>query len=690
LKEDGRKINKVAWDMSKIQGSFSDSERDDPLLHFNIVTGKIISGKLWPLIFDQSDDPLVSKRTIKFMKQTISEPQQLKQLNEQQARYFFVGVRDLWLAESRGLLSEDEKKTLGAVLEQLDDEFVPCAEHQSVSFSFCPSKHRRVLKFIEKINELGDFDDQLLETIATMKVSADQFYAVWVDAQDLSYNNFESILPLDRALHLNCQPGHELPTMEFSLNSITRPNKDMHVVRCQLQGPGTKSLLALDGLGLYQTPSNASTRGGQRFIFSSTVLSRGLTQAIKQSNLFKVLSTPQSKFYEKCFQSVNYVFRCNKFAPGDNKFEMHMDTPYYDSVRKQISSYTMLIYLSNGKGNPALSIVHSTEEKKVEFDELSTLDCVIFDHQYPHEGQAFVDSDKIFLRTELIFTNTHVEHAPAVSKLFSSAVYYTLQSTFQPDYSRHAHELYERVNKAHWRLNDDTQSQVFEPIVLHKSWNGLHFATNGNDYWFPHVTEENNNHLHQLAHEQRESYLKMIATIAVLDYFNCRYGEQVENNNVLKTFRKECSSEQISVPNDVESKSGWIMSYLWSQISKESKHGEYIELTDAEKKEKYFNQVLPSARYRLPEGQTADQCCPMCNHDDFVPWKCGYMMTHYGRDVEKNLRYLKGAPIILLDNKLQFDPAGVKIEDDKLYFHLNNDGNIACNFAGTCNIRIDG
>jgi hypothetical protein len=154
LKEDGRKINKVAWDMSKIQGSFSDSERDDPLFQFNVVTGKIISGKLWPLIFDQSDDPLVSKRTIAFMKQTISEPQQLKQLNEQQARYFFVGVRDLWLAESRGLLSEDEKKTLGAVLEQLDDEFVPCAEHQSVSFSFCPSKHRRVLKFIEKINEL--------------------------------------------------------------------------------------------------------------------------------------------------------------------------------------------------------------------------------------------------------------------------------------------------------------------------------------------------------------------------------------------------------------------------------------------------------------------------------------------------------------------------------------------------------
>jgi hypothetical protein len=273
-------------------------ERDDPLFQFNVVTGKIISGKLWPLIFDQSDDPLVSKRTITFMKQTISEPQQLKQLNEQQARYFFVGVRDLWLAESRGLLSEDEKKTLGAVLEQLDDEFVPCAEHQSVSFSFCPSKHRRVLKFIEKINELGDFDDQLLEAIATLTVTirteADidendgmvmqeatetltHFYAVWVDPRDLSYHNFENIIPLDRALCFDTKYGTKPPPLRLNIHSIEQPNKKMNMIKCKIDGPDAALLLELDKLGLYTTPSNSSTRGGQRFIFSSSTLSQGLT-----------------------------------------------------------------------------------------------------------------------------------------------------------------------------------------------------------------------------------------------------------------------------------------------------------------------------------------------------------------------------------------------------------------------------
>ncbi len=668
------------WDSTKIQNSFSESEQQDPLLHFNIVTGTIVSGKLWPLIFDQSDDPLVEKRTIAFMKRVVREPQELKQLNEQQARHLFVGVRDLWLAESRGLLSADEKKTLSAMLELLDDEFVPHGEHQSMSFSFCPSKHRRVLKFIENINELGDFEEGLLECIATMALNSAQFYAVWVDGGDLSYNNFENILPLDRALHLGNQMGAELPLAEFTLDSIVRPHKDLEVVRCQLKGPGTKSLLELDTLGLYQVPANSSTRGGQRFIFSSAVLSRGLTKAIKESNLFKVLTRPQSIYHANTFQSVNYVFRCNKFAPGDNKFETHLDTPYYDSVKKHVSKYTMLIYLSNGTGNPALSIETGVSSKgpKVAFSSFSTFDCVIFSHRYPHEGQPFIDNNKIFLRTELIFTDRHMTYEPTISKLFSSAVYFTLQSAFQPDYSRHAHELYERVNKAHWRLNDDTQSQQFEPIVLHKRWNGLHFATNGNDYWFPHVGAENNSH--QVTLEQRVQFLKLVAIIAVLDYFNCRYGEKVENNAVMKAFRKECSSEQISVPQDVESTSRWIMSYLWNQMSQETKHGDYFYLTDAEQKEEYLKNALPLDRYKLAEGETANQCCPQCD-TDFMPWKCGNTMDAYEQDVERNLAYIKSAPVVFLNQRLQFDPESILIDEDKIHFHTF-DGQIACNFAG--------
>jgi hypothetical protein len=44
--------------------------------------------------------------------------------------------------------------------------------------------------------------------------------------------------------------------------------------------------------------------------------------------------------------------------------------------------------------------------------------------------------------------------------LFASAIYYTAQSMFQPELAQHAHELYEKVNRAHWGL-DKAKSILF-------------------------------------------------------------------------------------------------------------------------------------------------------------------------------------------------------------------------------------
>src|SRR5690349_19943445 len=125
----------------------------------------------------------------------------------------------------------------------------------------------------------------------------------------------------------------------------------------------------------------------------------------------------------------------------------------------------------------------------------------------------------------------------------------------------------------------------------------------------------------------------------------------------MKTLRKECSSEQISVRRDVESTSGWIMSYLWQHVAKDAKHGDYFELADATKKEEYFKSALPRDRYKLAEGETANQYCPMCNSNDFAPWKCTYMLHFYEADIERNLDNSQDALIIFLYNRLQFDPS---------------------------------
>jgi len=76
-----------------------------------------------------------------------------------------------------------------------------------------------------------------------------------------------------------------------------------------------------------------------------------------------------------------------------------MDTPYYDRANQHISKYTIIIYMSGGKGNPALRIGGGEDGKEresvVEFNTLCDMQCVIFDQKYEHEGSAYADKNKV-------------------------------------------------------------------------------------------------------------------------------------------------------------------------------------------------------------------------------------------------------------------------------------------------------
>lgn len=83
-----------------------------------------------------------------------------------------------------------------------------------------------------------------------------------------------------------------------------------------------------------------------------------------------------------------------------------MDTPYYDSVHNHISKYTIIFYLTSGEGTPALRIGGGEEGKEgesVSLEKLEEMQCVVFDQKYEHEGSAFLHTNKVFLRSELIF-----------------------------------------------------------------------------------------------------------------------------------------------------------------------------------------------------------------------------------------------------------------------------------------------
>ena len=114
--------------------------------------------------------------------------------------------------------------------------------------------------------------------------------------------------------------------------------------------------------------------------------------------------------------NVNPMFRCNRFEPGDANFHRHHDTPYYDAAREQISRYTVLLYLTGGSARPALDLGGLAA-----LDTIDALTCVIFDQRYEHEGAPYQDGRKVFLRTELVFTEPGVRHDPAIAELFSKA-----------------------------------------------------------------------------------------------------------------------------------------------------------------------------------------------------------------------------------------------------------------------------
>jgi hypothetical protein len=103
-------------------------------------------------------------------------------------------------------------------------------------------------------------------------------------------------------------------------------------------------------------------------------------------------------------------------------FASHLDTPYYDSAWSQVSKYTLLIYLAGGHNEPALRM------GDVELNEIEEITCVIFDQSYEHEGRPFIEGDKIFIRSELVFKDKQLDHNSQIASLFSEACCMTGQS----------------------------------------------------------------------------------------------------------------------------------------------------------------------------------------------------------------------------------------------------------------------
>jgi len=486
-------LKKFTYDKNKIK--VHDMDDEDILLQKNIFSGKIIYPTVYPLIFDKMNNANAeqSVRSLEYYQNVINNPELLNELSESLLEYYWRGLADMFMAIEMDLLNEQEIKIVYDVVKLLDDNYMTFYIN-GLEMSTHPSLINTVVRYIPE--DKLELDDLVLKS----KIIKNELnmYVVFVNFDDLSYHNFENILHMDNYLH------DKIKNDKLVIKSVNNKvgGLDIHLFELE-RTKITDILLKLNDLDLYVTPMNKMTRGGKRFIFSSKSLSD------------KVYDCFNDHINTICngFELVNHVFRYNRFVANDKKFEKHHDTPYYDASKKWFSKYTLLIYLTSNddKNHTILDF-----ENEVQIKDIRPLTCVLFNQKYEHTGYSFLNSDKIFIRTELIFHDKRCGYHPEVAKIFNSACYLTTQKMFRDELGKISSELFNLATKRRYQIMDE----YVPTYIFKKSDHCLNFLTDGNDYWFlcdPSV--------------EKIYYLKSVALTILVDYFNG------QNNDILKTVK---------------------------------------------------------------------------------------------------------------------------------------------------------
>lgn len=546
-------------------------------------------------------------------------------LSEADRRALGEALRDRFFALSAAEGTARQDRAFEALVSAVDPE--PPWQLDALAVSYHPTARFKALRFVDAER----LDEASRSLFARPCREAPELAAVFVDSEELSFRTFENIVPLDRVL-----AGAPLELSLAHRKKLGR--KETQAYTFELEAPeATRAALSrLDELGLYVPPLNAVARGGQRFVFHSAALADALTEAVRAALPKALLGG---------FTHVNPVFRCNRFEPADRKFRSHHDTPYYDAARRQVSRYTVLVYLTGGEGTPALRVGDD-----VSLARIAPFTCVVFDQAYEHEGQPFADGRKVFLRTELVFESGDVAHEPGIAALFAKATYFTGESVFAPELAEWTDRCYERAAAAHF--GGAARPEAEEPFV-HKDFRGLHYVANGWDFWFA----------------KGAAPLEACAAVALLDTLNAKVGG--------KAFRKLCRAEVVKGRPDGE---GWIPELLAAHPSPEA--------------EPVFASLDKAALFPEPEAR-GGSCCPF--HSMGAPWdasRCDDILEYYERAQRFARARVEPAPIVVLGQEVFLDrsrfvvrPGSIHVLSDRQLEPVNF---AACwNFGGSPENYVD-
>lgn len=666
--------DRLFWDRSKVKCFLSDEELGNSTKIRDLIHGNDVSlaSRFHPLLFD---DEARASETAKIRSLPslgrLSDGDGLdtyRTWSVEKKRIVALGVRDLYLAAVSGLLDPAEQDLLRRVVDIVDDSpDVGCAEVDGMTVRFYPSASFKTVKFIEDLNtkvrdrpDVVPFFAQVLDT--------PRLFAVFVDPIELSFHNFENIVPMDRWLEAQLsRTSSAEQSMDLCLTDIEAVPPSADIWTLKLGGEDSAILRRLAALDLYTTPLNKASRGGERFIFNSTLLSKALTSTIKTSGILSQLEPDPSSF-----AFVNYVFRCNRFQPGDAPFKGHLDTPYYDSARSQVSRYTLLVYLSPGSNGAGVLQVNDTTLTTISDDII----CVIFPQQHIHSGRPFLSTTKLFLRTELIFTDASLSKkkhkSPQIASLFSSACYLTSHVSaatlpFAAELDAQAHALFERANAFHWTLDQPTPP--LPPICLHKRYQAIPFLTNGHDYWFPTLPGLT---------------LPDCALLAFLDYYNVKLSS--------RPFRSLLATTTTSTPI---TSTPTALHYLHSHLPppNSSEPATLPRLTSPSLTPLFRTashlpfHPRPKPSWFDPDEDSEDEetpgCCPMHTWCTFDAWNNDDVAAEYKTCIEfcKKQIYGAGPAVVLGKEGVVLNEKCVRVEGERVWFVTDGEERGGVNFA---------
>ena len=571
--------NKFLWNEENL--TFSPDIYDDHYFLKNLFSGSIVRGDCYPLIFTTGKG-LNKYRSLKFYKEVAENIDIYLSLSDKNKLLFQVGLRDLFFAVDRDLLTNDEKVIFQNVVSMIDDNsFI---QIDGINMSYYPSSNYKLVKFISSdVLEEWDRHRFIMPSLEHM--------AVFINPEELSYHNFENILQIDSMFRGIGKINFSTPRKIDKLDAFT----------FNVQSDNLNEIIdRIDKLNMYVSPLNKNSRGGKRLIFKSSLLGEKITECV-------------DKWKMKGFKRINDIFRLNKFKPSDNKFQTHLDTPYYDKNNNEVSLYTILLYISGGKSsneNPILKIENH------EIHSIESMTGFIFHQKYEHEGNTFDTNTKLFIRSELIFSCPKFYENPIIGDTFAKACYLTKESIFHPELQQHASDHYNKVAEMHWGLQGDFVNN----ILLLKNFNGIVFITNGCDYWFGGGNIQYN------------------AFIVILDYFN------------IESFNSQCRS--IVLPNSL--RDSFLSTKSMLNVIQQVNSNSYEDIF-----KKNFDDL---------ENIENNSCCLSHMGDEFDPKNNSSIRSVYYGYMEEIDKIIKMSTFFVFGKDVFVDPNNALIDNNKIFF----------------------